>query len=331
MNIKSILYRCIQYLSFVTFTLLIAIYLKMGGFPFFLVIMSWWFLTLPLLIVLIITLITSLRFKRKEHYIFSIWGFILVVLFLLPFPKNGNKTYKGNHPFIMEEQYEKYKGNMFQLVEYVQHAIDDNCGIEVEFEDGRIKMFHIMEADSNTWLFHWNDDIAVEMLMKKVGLDALELEYIHKTLNKMSCMSVEVLNRDSRNYSIIGFRRVGMGKYYYRIYEGGMSEDEMKQIYNDYTMIYYNDSVAFEYGAGAIGNLNFSGKNEYMDYRRKQGKDSIYWNVYKMGDLECDSIYLYPNQSYSLINHILDNPKLEIKGIEMLDNGVQLIKYVIHK
>lgn len=53
----------------------------------------------------------------------------------------------------MEEQYEKYKGNMFQLVEYVQHAIDDNCGIEVEFEDGRIKEFHIMEADSNTGYF----------------------------------------------------------------------------------------------------------------------------------------------------------------------------------
>lgn len=331
MNVKSILYRCIQYLSFVTFTLLIIIYLKMGGFPFVLLLMSLWFLTFPLFIVLIITLITSFRFKKKVHYIFCIWGLILVVLFLLTFVKNGNLIYRGNYPFIMEEQYEKYKENMLQLVEYVQHAIDDNCGIEVEFKDGRITMFHIVEADSNTWQLHWDDDIVTEMLMKKVGLDALELEYIHNCLRKMGCISIEVLNRDSRNYSIIGFRRVALGKYDYRIYEGGMSEDEMKQIYNDETMIFYNDSIVFEYGAGAIGNLNFSGKNDYMDHRREQGKDSIYWNVYKQDCISCDSILIFPYRDDSIINSLLHNPKFELKGIETFDNGTQLMKYVIHK
>lgn len=303
----------------------------MGGFHFLLLLFSLWFLTFPLLIVLIITLITSLRFKKKEHYIFSVWGFILVVLFLLTFIKKENLTYKGNYPFIMEEQYEKYKEDMLQLVEYVQHAIDDSCGIKVEFEDGRIAMFHIAEADDDTWQLHWNDDIAADILMEKVGLDTLEMEYIHNTLKKMDCISVEVLNRESRNYSIVGFRRVAFGKYDYRIYEGGMSEDEMKQVYNDYTMIYYNDSVAFEYGAGAIGNLNFSGKNEYMDYRRKQGKDSIYWNVYKQDEIRCDSILIFPYRDDSIIDSLLHNPKFELKGIEKLDNGTQLMKYVIHK
>ena len=68
-----------------------------------------------------------------------------------------------------------------------------------------------------------------------------------------------------------------------------------------------------------------------MDHRREQGKDSIYWNVYKQDCISCDSILIFPYRDDSIINSLLHNPKFELKGIETFDNGTQLMKYVIHK
>jgi hypothetical protein len=231
----------------------------------------------------------------------------------------------------MEEHYEMHKENMAQLVEYVHEAIDDDCGIDIEIEDDRITMFHIMESASDKWQFYWDDDIVIDVLMKKVGLDDEELDYIQNALKKMSCISVEVLNRDNCKYSTLGFRRVAMGKYYYRLYDESMLKNEIKQIYQDVSMILYNDSVVYEYGAGAIGNLNFPGKKEYMEYRRTQGEDSIWWNVYNIEVEECDSILLFPNQNDSIVNAIINAPSLEIKEIKMLGDSSQLLKYIIHK
>lgn len=59
----------------------------------------------------------------------------------------------------------------------------------------------------------------------------------------------------------IGFRRIGFGKYSYHIYRNPLTPDEMKQLNEDCSLVPYSSRVVFEYGAGAIGDICFPGRD----------------------------------------------------------------------
>lgn len=61
-----------------------------------------------------------------------------------------------------------------------------------------------------------------------------------------------------------GFRYVGLALYSFELGLYGSKIDD------DYTRIIYNDSVAFQYGCGAIGNCSYPNKEEYLQQRQKK-------------------------------------------------------------
>ncbi|RFM27778.1 hypothetical protein [Deminuibacter soli] len=74
-------------------------------------------------------------------------------------------------------------------------------------------------------------------------------------LDNANCISVT--NGEPAN---VGFRRSGMGMYFYNLFNAPLN-DSLKKTYNDscrYRL--YNDTMAFEYGGGAIGPQCFPDK-----------------------------------------------------------------------
>lgn len=88
-------------------------------------------------------------------------------------------------------------------------------------------------------------------------------------LKEIGCMSIS-MRADPDESFCVGFRRIGMGKYYYQIYHKPLSLDEQREINESDASILYTPYVVFNYAGGAIGNQNFIGKQEYMRKKEKQ-------------------------------------------------------------
>ena len=82
-------------------------------------------------------------------------------------------------------------------------------------------------------------------------------------MDEIGCISISLQAIPDAPFCI-GFRRIGMGKYYYQIYNIPLSSDEQKKINESEASIVYSPFVVFEYAGGAIGSQNFIGKDEYL-------------------------------------------------------------------
>jgi hypothetical protein len=101
--------------------------------------------------------------------------------------------------------------------------------------------------------------------MQVVGLNHEELDNIRRKLKKQGCISIEIKPRHS-DFVDIGFRRVNLGMYSYRIYNRPLNAEEKKEYDEGPRFIPYTDRVVFEYGGGAIGPQTFGEeiKEEFM-------------------------------------------------------------------
>lgn len=117
--------------------------------------------------------------------------------------------------------------------------------------------------ENGEWERCWNPDgLKTDSLLLQAGLDREQLKYIERELKEIHCISIEVQARPDAPYAI-GFRRVGMGMYNYRLYTKALSLDEQKKLNDDCSLIVYSPHVIFEYGSGAIGSDCFPGKEEF--------------------------------------------------------------------
>lgn len=107
---------------------------------------------------------------------------------------------------------------------------------------------------SQKWRLEYNSRELREML-KILHWNADTLRTIKKLLADAHCVSIE-----NGEIATIGFSRSGMGKYSYKLFNGDITEDQMK-IYNDgCSYIFYKKNIVLEYGGGAIGSQCFPDK-----------------------------------------------------------------------
>lgn len=94
-----------------------------------------------------------------------------------------------------------------------------------------------------------------DAVKKRLSWTDETFETIKKYLDNANCISVT-----NGNPTNIGFKRSGMGKYFYNLFDRPLN-DSLKKIYNDScTYRLYNDTVVLEYGGGAIGPQCFPDK-----------------------------------------------------------------------
>ena len=212
------------------------------------------FCYLPIIsfILFFIAFIKSCRFKTVWHKVMFACGIATFLLFiacsLIPNPKSSC------NPDIMAKHYEEHKAEMRELCDYMQSVLDDSTAVVLEFESNRLDMFHVVAAGENRYSNYWNEEARSkrDSLMQVVGLTNEEYVNIRKKLKNMGCIGVKA----SRNYpesTEIWFRRIGLGRYDFVLYNRPMTKEEKENALNDDTLIPYDDSTLFQYGGGAIG------------------------------------------------------------------------------
>lgn len=222
---------------------------------FFLFIIGFW-LAIPLLIWAIVVFLMSFWKKGRFWTIISIWGCAIIILigaFFISPTRFGTVC----NPDIMAKHYEKNKTGMLELIDYTYQSIDSGAQMHIEFDHNKIPIFHVKGKKDSVWSVNWHVQLEeIPTLMQKVGMNSEELIRIKSKLEKIGCISIETTGSPS-DYSIVGFRRVALGMYSYRIYNRPLNEEEKKEYNEDMMFIPYSDKVIFEYGGGAIGPQSF--------------------------------------------------------------------------
>lgn len=220
-------------------------------------------LVLPALIVSVISVFTSLPCNTHHKRILLIWHVVNILAFFL-WLYNSNDKCDAN---IMEKHYLEYHAKMDDLYRNVYHQLKPGRGIYIEFENGKISTFQVSIKDKQGETDWDPSKEKVDSLLLMSGMDRTDLDYIENALDDIHCISISVTASPEKPYGI-GFRRVLLDKYDYLIYPKALSPEKQDTIGSDPGNILYSPRVVFRYNTGAIGNLNFLGKEEYLQSRK---------------------------------------------------------------
>lgn len=246
---------------------------------FWIALIIWW-ITVPVAIAAIVFFFMSLKMDTIGKKVIVFYGafnaLLLAAYIIFGVPQ------QSCNPDIMEKHYEKHAEELDELCSYALNALDDSCGVTLEWEKGKLSRFHVCHPhNSNTadvndtavqstegcHSHYWNEDARSKQdsLMQVVGLTEEEFDGIHKRLKKAGCISIEA-SRTTPHKVEVGFRRVGFGCYYYIIYDTAMTDEEKARAMEWMELIPYNERVVFQFGGGAVGADAFGKevRDEYM-------------------------------------------------------------------
>lgn len=225
--------------------------------------MLFWLLV-PAFVIVVVSFVMSLRCNSKHKRILLGIHLVNVLLFCLFFFNPGRKC----NADIMERHYLKYGDRMSELYEEVDGRLKPGVHIDVEFEHGKVSIFHVSD-DCCEPDYCWDpSEEKVDSLLERAGLDRTGLNLIERRLKDIGCISLAMGGSKDEPY-VIGFRRIGMGKYSFRIFHKALSAEEQEEI-NDVEVcqLVYSPTVVFEFAGGAIGLQKFPGKEEYLEKKK---------------------------------------------------------------
>ena len=172
----------------------------------------------------------------------------------------------------LEKNYLIHSSEIEQAIDYTLSCLEDGRGLDIEFEDNsRVSIFHIFKDGIGDGAWDPSRD-KVDSLAVEIGLNREVLNDIHHRLNKAKCHSIRIIKQDGTyDVATLMFRRDLGSAYYYDIHSVAMTETEMEAVdADDCTRIVYNPHVCFVYGSPAFGDINFPGKQEYLEGRRRK-------------------------------------------------------------
>lgn len=181
-------------------------------------------LFIPAIVTSAVSFVCSVRCNTLHKRILLIWHAVNILIFAALLLNPNNKC----NADIMEKHYEKYGKQMNALHDTVCGMLNPGCKIEIEFEHGEVSMLNVRIKDSSN-LRYWNpSQQQTDSLLQQRGLDRAKLNYIKKELKRIECISITTDNDTTNSPFSVGFRRIGMGKYWYAIYPAGLSADEQE-------------------------------------------------------------------------------------------------------
>jgi len=173
----------------------------------------------------------------------------------------------------LKDNYDKKHKEIADLKNYFNSITPNDLEVNIEFKSNKLidfKVFYITNStfprkalfeqwDINPYNFtpsssaQDNTEFAAEtksldIVKEKLGWTDETFKKIKQLLDSANCISVT-----NGNPANVGFRRSGMGMYFYNLFDKPLN-DSLKKFYNDscaYRL--YNDTLALEFGGGAIG------------------------------------------------------------------------------
>lgn len=252
---RTTLFGILKLIPFAIVTAIIVL-LWVDDFLCFILSFFCFWITLPAILLSIVSFIKGVRWRDIWQRIAVVWGGLNLLMLILYFPIQAPN--QRCDPDIMAAHYEEHHTEMEALHRYVQSAIDDSCGVTLEFKGNRLEMFHVRDSNGN-YSSHWDKEARQQRdsLMAVVGLSQEEYKNIRKQLKDMGCIGIEY-SQSSPEWLTIWFRRVGLGLYSYSILNHPATDEEKSSAMEDWLPIPYNNHCFFRYEGGAIGPISFS-------------------------------------------------------------------------
>jgi hypothetical protein len=160
-----------------------------------------------------------------------------------------------NH-FTKEEFTDNYDSNeegFTGLISFFDSIVPSKAEVTVEFsKNNELEIFHVKvdSFSSYNWHVKMNSE-KCDSLLEILDWKNNELEIIKSRLNTIDCISIANSSKHK-----IGYKRDGMGIYYYKIYKEDLTASEIENCDNCIT-IFHRNNVVLEYGSGAIGSTCF--------------------------------------------------------------------------
>lgn len=168
-------------------------------------------------------------------------------------------------PDDLKASFEDKKVEIYELKHYFNKIVPKNRFVEIEFSgDKQLFRFGIKALDSTAgditspMFLEWDlstETAKMDSLIKPMGWSRATLVELKEKLDNANCIQIE-----SGEPTKIGFKRSGMGMYFFNVFESPMP-DSLRNYYNEScTHIYVEPKLALEYGGGAVGPQCFAEK-----------------------------------------------------------------------
>ena len=207
-----------------------------------LIAMAWlFFVSVPLLIVYIISFFRSLWFRTILHKIIfggHILNIVLWFLFYFMLPKAEPIT-----AAMMENHYLSHQHEMRDLIEYTRSCLEDSTGIVFEMRNGELlvsNVYPLWEAGDDIW--DNENESQRDSVLSSVGITKVEFDTIQ---TKMKAAGVIGINTQRKGYmpeSYLSYAWYGSTNYVYVLND---SKVEDKEFSGEYDKLWLNDSVSF--------------------------------------------------------------------------------------
>ena len=277
MKIKPLLsysYRVIEILLILSVTIGILIIglsshdnAEMGGLlsPCIVAIVWMWFISLPLFVIYIASIIRSIpsvSIYKKIVLSLHILNVALWVLFYIFLPKPNPCD-----AALMEEHYRNHHAEMYDLVKYERNALDDSCSIVLHYRNDKVVEFTIGNKRDYKECKEIENEHELDTILHSVGLSVRKLKEIQSKMHKAGVIGIEIDKNPKYQWigkSILLFRWYGVNSYQFALYDPPMAEEEKDEVLRLHQFIIYNDSVVFESYGGYPGGRGFPDKEKFQ-------------------------------------------------------------------
>ena len=216
---------------------------------------------------------SSLRLRTPFHRVMVAWGILNMLLAAIVITET-RRAARAVNPDEMVACYHRHSDELRSLADYAWHAVDPGAWMYLEFEKGKVSIFSV-PGELNS-----HDNIDVDACCQAVGLSDEEFDEIHRRLDMLGCISVELSRApEVRPYDFsdltaqrdtgcvnIGRGRWIMSKYDFRIYLAPMSDSTWNYLLSPSCceLIPVCDSMALLYGSPAFGSTCFPKREHYI-------------------------------------------------------------------
>ena len=202
--------------------------------------LTWlFFVSLPLLIVYIVSFFRSLTFRTILHKIIfggHILNIALWFLFYFMLPKPEPIT-----AAMMEKNYLNHEPEMRDLINYTRSCLEDSTGIDFQMRNGEIVELNVNRLWEAGAFWDKESKSQLDSVIISVGITPAEFDTIQAKMTSAGVIGIKTFRKGYMTESCLSYAWYGSSNYVYELHDSKVESKE----YRGYDELWLNDSVSF--------------------------------------------------------------------------------------
>ena len=215
------------------------------------------FVSLPLLLIYIVSFFRSLSFRTILHKIIFGGHILNIALwflfyFILPKPEPITAT-------MMEKHYLSHELEMRDLINYTRSCLDDSTGIDLLMRNGDIIHLFVNRLGGIGDLFNMENENQRDSVLNVAGITPEEFDTIQTKMKSVDIIGIKIFRNGYVASSTLSYGWYGSSNYQFILYDSKQSYKEHPK----HDELWLNDSVAIEYMHNLTG-YTFPDRDEFI-------------------------------------------------------------------